>query len=91
MSHPLLAIVLLPLAGFVINGLVGHRLGARFVSAVGCGLPIAAFALAVKCFVDLGPTGTPIIDHAYAWAAFDGKPFDVAFVFDRLSAVLLPS
>jgi NADH-quinone oxidoreductase subunit L len=87
-THPLLAIVLLPLAGFLINGLVGHRLGARFVSAVGCGLPVAAFALAVKCFVDLGTTGAPIVDHAYVWAAFDGNGFDVAFVFDRLSAVM---
>jgi NADH-quinone oxidoreductase subunit L len=87
-SHPLLAIVLLPLAGFLINGLAGHRLGARFVSAVGCGLPIAAFALAVKCFADLGASGAPIVDLAYAWAAFDGKPFEIAFVFDRLSAVM---
>ena len=88
MAHPLLAIVLLPLAGFLVNGLVGQRLGPRFVSAVGCGLPIAAFALAVKCFVDLGATGAPIVDHAYAWAGFDGRTLDVAFVFDRLSAVM---
>ena len=88
MTHPLLAIVLLPLAGFLVNGLAGPRLGPRFVSVVGCGLPIAAFALAVKCFVDLGAGGGPIVDHAYVWASFDGKPFDVAFVFDRLSAVM---
>ena len=41
MSHLLTAIVLLPLAGFLLNGLAGNRLGTRFVSAVGCGLPIA--------------------------------------------------
>ena len=34
-------IVLLPLAGFVLNGLLGNRLGKGFVSVVGCGLPIA--------------------------------------------------
>jgi NADH-quinone oxidoreductase subunit L len=38
-------IVLLPLLGFLLNGLLGNRLGKRFVSVVGCGLPIAAFAI----------------------------------------------
>ena len=33
-------IVLLPLAGFLLNGLLGNRLGKGFVSVVGCGLPI---------------------------------------------------
>ena len=88
MTHPLLAIVLLPLLGFLVNGLVGRRLGPRFVSLVGCGLPLAAFALAVKCFVDLGATGAPIVDRVYVWAAFDGSEFDVALAFDRLSAVM---
>ena len=38
-------IVLLPLAGFLLNGMLGNRLGKRFVSVVGCGLPIAAFGV----------------------------------------------
>ena len=87
MAHPLLAIVLLPLAGFLVNGLLGGRMGPRFVSAVGCGLPLAAFALAVKAFADLG-AGAPIVDVAYTWAAFGDRTFEVAFVFDRLSAVM---
>ena len=40
-------IVLLPFAGFVLNGLAGNRLGKRFVTAVGCGLPILAFLTAL--------------------------------------------
>ena len=46
-------IVVLPLLGFVLNGLLGNRLGKGFVSAVGCGLPAIAFAAAIKCFLDL--------------------------------------
>ena len=88
MTHPLLLIVLLPLAGFLVNGLVGGRAGPRFVSAVGCGLPIAAFAITVKCFLDLSASGAPIVDPVYTWAAFDGHSFEVAFVFDRLAAVM---
>jgi len=89
MSHTLLAIALLPLLGFVVNGLVGRRMGRGFVSAVGCGLPIAAFALTVKCFLDLTAAGgAPLVDIVYTWATFDGHAFVVGFEFDRLAAVM---
>jgi NADH-quinone oxidoreductase subunit L len=90
MRHSLLAIALLPLAGFLLNGLIGRRLGRTFVSVVGCGLPLASFALALKCFADLtAGGGAPLVDVAYTWAAFDGRSFDVAFELDRLSAVMV--
>jgi NADH-quinone oxidoreductase subunit L len=87
-SQLLTAIVLLPLAGFLLNGLAGNRLGQRFVSIVGCGLPIAAFAVTVKCFVDLQATGAPRIDIAYPWLVAGDSRFEVAFYFDRLAAVM---
>ena len=89
MTQLLTVIVLLPLAGFLVNGLAGNRLGPRFVSAIGCGLPIAAFAIAIKCFVDLQAVGgAPRIDLAYTWLATGGDTFEIAFYFDRLSAVM---
>src|SRR5215216_4815954 len=88
-DHLLTVIVLLPLAGFLLNGLAGNRLGPRFVSSIGCGLPIAAFALTVKCFLDLQASGSaPLIDAVYTWAVIGGNSFEVAFYFDRLSAVM---
>jgi NADH-quinone oxidoreductase subunit L len=82
-------IVVLPLAGFVLNGLFGNRLGKGFVSAVGCGLPIASFALTVKCLLDLQSGGyVPLAATAYTWAQIGDGTFDVAFWFDRLSAVM---
>jgi NADH-quinone oxidoreductase subunit L len=90
MRYSLLAIALLPLAGFLVNGMIGRRLGRKFVSLVGCGLPLASFALALKCFADLtAGGGAPLVDVAYTWAAFDGKAFEVAFQLDRLSAVMV--
>ncbi len=86
----LTAIVLLPLAGFLLNGLLGARLGKRFVSVVGCGLPIAAFAIAVKCFLDLRAAGgAPLLDSAYTWFTLGREGFEVAFWFDRLTAVMV--
>jgi NADH-quinone oxidoreductase subunit L len=85
----LTAIVLLPLAGFLLNGLLGNRLGKRFVSFVGCGLPLFAFALAVKCFLDLRAAGgAPLLDVAYTWLGVGGDSFEIAFHFDRLTAVM---
>ena len=89
MSHLLSLIVVLPLAGFLLNGLAGNRLGKPFVSAVGCGLPILAFLVTVKCFLDLqGGGGAPLIEVAYTWAVIGGSSFEVSFYFDRLSAVM---
>ena len=86
---PLTAIVLLPLAGFLLNGLAGNRLGPRFVSTVGCGLPIAAFAMALESLVELRASGwAPRIDDAYSWLVAGDNRFDVAFYLDRLSAVM---
>jgi NADH-quinone oxidoreductase subunit L len=88
-TNLLTAIVLLPLLGFLLNGTLGNRLGKRFVSAVGCGLPILAFALAVKCFLDLKARGyAPLIDVAYTWLVAGKDSFEVAFYFDRLTAVM---
>ena len=90
----LTAIVLLPLLGFVLNGLLatrlgGNRVGPRFVSVVGCGLPIASFVLVVKALLDLRAGGwAPLVETAYRWALIGDSTFEIAFYFDRLSAVM---
>ena len=85
----LTVIVLLPLAGFVLNGLLGPRLGKQFVSIVGCGLPILAFLAAVRCFMLLqGGDGTALVETAYTWATVGDFNFEIAFYFDRLSALM---
>jgi NADH-quinone oxidoreductase subunit L len=82
-------IVLLPLAGFVLNGIAGPRVGKTFVSMVGCGLPILAFLAALRCFLQLqGGDGTALLETAYTWASIGGTSFEVGFYFDRLSAVM---
>ena len=85
----LTAIALLPLLGFLLNGLLGPRLGKRFVSVVGCGLPALAFLVTVKVVLDLKGGGwAPISETAYTWAQVGTDAFRVAFWFDRLTAVM---
>jgi NADH-quinone oxidoreductase subunit L len=87
-------IVLLPLLGFVLNGVLatalgGNRVGKPFVTVVGCGLPLLAFALAVKSLLDLKAGGwVPIVEVAYRWLLIGERPFEIAFYFDRLTAVM---
>jgi NADH-quinone oxidoreductase subunit L len=86
----LTVIVLLPLVGFLLNGLLGNRLGRVFVSVVGCGLPILAFVATLRAFTHLQAAGpeASLIEVAYTWASFGSSSFDIAFYFDRLSAVM---
>jgi NADH-quinone oxidoreductase subunit L len=90
----LTAIVLLPLLGFVLNGvlatrLAGNRVGPGFAAVVGCGLPIASFILVCKAIVELRSAGwAPIVEIAYRWALIGGNGFEIAFYLDRLSAVM---
>jgi NADH-quinone oxidoreductase subunit L len=82
-------IVVLPLVGFLVNGLAGNRLGKGFVSAVGCGLPIVSFLITVKCFIDLKAGNyAPLVENAYTWATVGESAFGISFYFDRLSAVM---
>ena len=88
MGQPLTWIVVLPLIGFLVNGLMGPRLGPRFVSAVGCGLPLLAFAIVLTCFVDLGARDVAFVETAYRWAMIGDRTFEISFYFDRLAAVM---
>ncbi len=82
-------IVLLPLLGFLLNGLLGNRLGKTFVSVVGCTLPAIAFAVTVKVVLDLKGAGwAPHAELAFVWAMVGPDVFEVAFWFDRLTAVM---
>jgi NADH-quinone oxidoreductase subunit L len=81
-------IVILPLVGFLINGLAGNKLGQKSVAVIGCGLPILSFAITVSMFTLLMQTGEARIETVYTWATFGQTSFEIALYFDRLSAVM---
>ncbi len=94
MPGTLSLIVLLPLLGFLLNGVLatrlgGNRAGKRFVTVVGCGLPLMSFALALRSLGQLlSAHGTPLLEVAYRWALIGDSAFEIAFYFDRLTAVM---
>jgi len=87
-TNLLTLIVVLPLVGFLVNGLAGNRLGKAFVSVVGCGLPALSFVAAVMAFRELQAGGAPLAEVAFRWALIGDAPFEVSFYLDRLSAVM---
>ncbi len=81
-------IPLLPLLGFLINGLIGNRLPRWIVSTIACALPALSFLVTVILFSSLAATGTPISETLYSWAALDTLNVDVAFYLDQISAIM---
>jgi NADH-quinone oxidoreductase subunit L len=90
-------IVVLPLLGFLLNGVLATRLtqggdGRRFgegaVNFIACALPLASFALTLVALTQLLSSGAPRIEATYTWAVIDGRSLGVGFWFDRLAAVM---
>jgi len=88
----LLLIILFPLGGAIINGLVGRYMAKGLVTLVGVGSVAGSFVLAVIAFVELyglrhdAETAT-LAYHFYEWFSLklpsgDVVPVNVRFVMD---------
>ena len=101
MSHPIEVhylrwIVLLPLLGAAVNGLLGvliqRRFGKRAISFVACAPVVIAFLLAVTAFsrlVSLEPEHRFLLDRVSQWIHVGHLNVDIAFWVDPLSAVMI--
>jgi len=88
-TQQLTLIVVLPLIGFLLNGLFGNRLGRGFVSAVGCGLPVLAFLVAIMAVRGVLGSEAPLVETAFRWALIGDFTFEISFYLDRLSSVMV--
>jgi NADH-quinone oxidoreductase subunit L len=89
-------IVLLPLAGALVNGLGGATIQKRFgklaISVIACAPLLLAFVLAAYGFVDLAgrePEGRLLVDRLFTWLAVGNLNVAVAFQLDPLSSVMI--
>ncbi|MFN3285997.1 MAG: NADH-quinone oxidoreductase subunit L, partial [bacterium] len=83
-------IVALPLAGALVNGLVGGRLGRRGTSLVACLAVLGAFLLSVAATQALvaSPRHAAQVVRLFEWIAVADFRISVAFQWDPLSALL---
>ncbi|HEU4511341.1 MAG TPA: NADH-quinone oxidoreductase subunit L [Pyrinomonadaceae bacterium] len=90
MENNLLSVIIFaPLAGAVVNWLVGRRVrNERFIGTVAAGSvaisTIVSFYLAFKSGGALRST-TPVLDHIWTWLAVGSFRADFALAMDRLS------
>ena len=85
-----LTIVLAPLAGAIIAGLFGHKIGragAHWVTIVAVGLSCLLSFIVLK---DLYWDGGAAQNYSlYTWAVSDGLRMEIGFLIDRLSALMM--
>jgi NADH-quinone oxidoreductase subunit L len=82
-------IPILPLAGFVINGLFGKKSSRQTVSVVGLVFSGAAFAWALSITVRFSSLSLPYQEYLAHWMRTTGFSVDFAFYLDQLSLVML--
>src|SRR6204780_2983669 len=82
-------IPLLPLAGFLINGIFGRRFSKGLVNLFAIGSVALAFAWVVKTLLGLGDLNSPYTERYYTWIQSGILTVNCDFTVDRLTAVML--
>ena len=84
-------IVLAPLLGAALNGLLNRRLPRRAAGLLACATVGLSFALSVVVFlrlVGLDPEHRRLADTLASWVAYGNLRIDIGFAMDQLSAVM---
>ncbi len=84
----LLAIPLLPLAGALLAGFLGGRLGRAFAHSVTIIGVVAAFVLSCLVFQDV-QAGKTFNGTIYTWLSTESIRFEVGFLVDSLTATMM--
>ncbi|MBX2986102.1 MAG: NADH-quinone oxidoreductase subunit L [Bacteroidia bacterium] len=82
-------IPLLPLAGFLINGLVNKKMPKSLVGLIGSSTVLISFICSVYLFSQLLGDTQSISTKLFAWIHAGGINLDLTFLVDRLSSVML--
>ena len=82
-------IPILPLAGFLINGIFGRRFSKGAVNAVAVGSVALSFAWALKTILGLGGMEHAYTEHYFTWIQSGALTVNCDFTVDRLTAVML--
>jgi NADH-quinone oxidoreductase subunit L len=82
-------LILLPLAGFLINAFIGQRLSKTLSGSIGSAVILGSFLISCKYFFGLVGGAAPIDVKFFDWISFKG--FDISFgvLIDQLSAIWL--
>ena len=79
----------IPLAGFLVNGLLGRRLPKPAVTAVALAGAMLSFAWVLRVLLGLGGLDQPHTERYFEWIASGDFRVGFDFTVDRLTAVML--
>jgi len=82
-------IPILPLAGFVINGLGRNTLSKSVIGAIGSLLVFVAFGISALAFFQIKSSGVPINVTLFNWISVGDIKIPFAFLVDQLSSIML--
>lgn len=82
-------IPLIPLIGFAINGIFGHRAPKRFVNFVAVGSVAISFALVLKAIFALWPMETGYVEQGFTWMQSGDLRIGMDLAIDRLTSIML--
>ncbi len=89
MMEHLWLIPALPLAGFLVNGVLGRRVSKAVVHSVAIGAVALSFLWVLKTLSGLMPLETAHVERYGSWIATGSLEFALEFAVDRLTAVML--
>jgi NADH-quinone oxidoreductase subunit L len=89
MDNLIWLIPVLPLAGFVINGLGRNTLSKGIIGAIGSLLVLVAFGLSVATFFQIKQSGVPVDVTIFDWISVGNFHIPFAFLIDQLSSIML--
>ncbi len=82
-------IPLLPLIGFLVNGLGRKHLSKSLVSVIGSGVILASFAMSIWVFMQVKGMATPYVAHYFDFIKVGDLKIPFAFQVDQLSSLFL--
>ncbi|MGE4512645.1 MAG: NADH-quinone oxidoreductase subunit L [Chryseobacterium sp.] len=89
MENLVYAIILLPLFGFLINGLFGKNLPKIVVGSLATAMVFASFCIAVSIFMNFDSESQPVIVKAFEWFRVNGVQINFGFQIDQLSLMMI--
>jgi len=89
MDNYIWLIPVLPLAGFIINGLGRNALSEKMIGFIGSFLVLVSFGISVGAFLQIQSTGHAINVHIYDWINVSGFQVPFSFLVDQLSSLML--
>ena len=89
MENLVYAIILLPLLGFLINGLFGKNLPKIVVGSLATIAVFGSFCIAISLFLNFDSESQPVIVKAFEWFRVNGIQINFGFQIDQLSLMMV--